>query len=51
MFGFSGFFIGPVMMGTVAEGAGLRAGFVVVAAVMALILVGLGWLFRRPLRG
>lgn len=51
MFGFSGFFIGPVMMGTVAERAGLRGGFVVVAAVMALILVGLGWLVRRPPRG
>lgn len=50
MLGFSGFFIGPVAMGAVAEGAGLRAGFVAVAGVMALVLVGLAWILRRPLR-
>lgn len=49
MLGFSGFFIGPVAMGAVAEGAGLRTGFVGVAVVTALILVGLAWLMRRPL--
>lgn len=48
MLGFSGFFVGPVAMGAVAEGAGLRAGFVAVAGVMVLILVGLGWLRLRP---
>lgn len=50
MLGFSGFFVGPVAMGAVAEGAGLRAGFVAVGAVMALILVGLALILRRPLR-
>lgn len=50
MLGFTGFFVGPVFMGLVAEGAGLRAGFVAVAGVMALILAGLAWITRRPLR-
>ena len=50
MLGFSGFFIGPVAMGAVAEGAGLRTGFVAIAAMMALILVGVAWIGRRPVQ-
>ena len=51
MLGFSGFFVGPVAMGWIAEGIGLRGGFVAVAGVIGLILVGLAVLLRRPLRG
>ena len=50
MLGFSGFFVGPVAMGAVAEGAGLRAGFVAIAGMMALILVGVAWIGRRPIK-
>jgi len=46
MIGFSGFFIGPVLMGWIAEGAGLRAGFLAVAVILALILPGLARLRR-----
>lgn len=47
MIGFTGFFIGPVAMGLVAQTAGLRWSFVAVAVTMALILPGLGRLVRR----
>jgi len=38
MIGFTGFFVGPTMMGQIAQHLGLRAGFLGIAAVMALIL-------------
>ena len=38
MFGFTGFFIGPVGMGMIAQTAGLRWGFAAVAVLMALVL-------------
>lgn len=37
MIGFTGFFLGPVMMGQISEAAGLRAAFAVIAALVALI--------------
>lgn len=51
MLGFTGFFIGPVAMGWVSQTASLRVGFVAVAGMMAMILVGLAILMRRPVRG
>ncbi|AXC50117.1 MFS transporter [Paracoccus suum] len=48
MLGFTGFFIGPVAMGWVSQGGGLRLGFAAVTGVMALILLGLWALLRRP---
>lgn len=48
MLGFTGFFVGPVLMGWVAEAASLRIGFVVIAGVIATILIGLALLLRRP---
>ena len=45
MFGMTGFFIGPALMGLVAEGLGLRASYVVMGAIVALTIpavVGLG---------
>lgn len=50
MIGFTGFFVGPVVMGWVAEAASLRIGFVAVAGVIATILVGLALLLRHPVR-
>lgn len=47
MIGFTGFFIGPVAMGAVAQGFGLRFAFVAIALVMATILPGLARLVRR----
>lgn len=41
MLGFTGFFIGPVAMGLIAEGLGLRWSFAAIALVMILILLGL----------
>lgn len=38
MIGFTGFFIGPTLMGQVAEWAGLRAAFAGVAVLMAVML-------------
>ncbi|KQB12874.1 hypothetical protein AP071_05590 [Rhodobacter capsulatus] len=46
MIGFTGFFIGPVVMGALAQGFGLRAAFVAVALILAAILPGL-WALRR----
>jgi len=37
MIGFTGFFLGPVMMGQISEVVGLRAAFAVIAALVALI--------------
>ncbi len=50
MIGFTGFFIGPVLMGALSQGVGLRAAFVAVALVLAAILPGLAALIRghRP---
>ncbi|WP_372839455.1 MFS transporter [Phaeovulum sp.] len=47
MLGFTGFFLGPVGMGLIAEHFGLRWSFVAVALMMALILPGLARLKRR----
>ena len=49
MIGFTGFFVGPVAMGTLAEAFGLRAAFVAVAVVLAAILPGL-WRLTRAQR-
>ena len=48
MLGFVGFFIGPVVMGALAQGFGLRMAFVAVAVTLAMILPGLWALTRRP---
>ncbi len=37
MIGFTGFFLGPVMMGQISEVVGLRAAFAVIAVMVALI--------------
>ncbi len=45
MFGMTGFFIGPALMGLVAEGFGLRVSYVVMAAIIAASIpavIGLG---------
>lgn len=47
MFGFTGFFIGPVSMGMIAQTAGLRWGFGTLAVLMALVLVWLVVLRRE----
>lgn len=47
MIGFTGFFIGPVAMGLMAQTMGLRAAFAVVALVVATILVSLRRLTRQ----
>ena len=48
MIGFTGFFIGPVVMGALAQLFGLRAAFVAIALVLASILPGLARLIRKP---
>ncbi len=48
MFGFFGFFVGPAMMGGVAELFGLRVSFVVVAGLIAVILPSVLALERQP---
>ena len=48
MFGIVGFFIGPAMMGGVAELFGLRVSFVVVSGIIALILPAVWLLERQP---
>ncbi|MFD2173717.1 MFS transporter [Rhodobacter lacus] len=50
MIGFSGFFIGPVVMGALAEGIGLRGIFLSLALVLAMIGPGLAALLRVPRR-
>jgi MFS family permease len=47
MIGFTGFFLGPVGMGLIAETLGLRWSFVAVALALALILPGLARLAPR----
>lgn len=47
LLGFTGFFIGPVVMGTIAQRAGLSVAFLAVALVLAAILPGLARLLRR----
>ncbi len=47
MLGFTGFFLGPVGMGLIAQHLGLRWSFVAVALMMALILPGLARLKLR----
>jgi len=48
MLGMLGFFIGPAMMGLIAQLFGLRIAFVAVAAVVAVILPATWILARRP---
>ncbi|MCX8508004.1 MAG: MFS transporter [Rhodobacteraceae bacterium] len=48
MVGFTGFFIGPVLMGEIAERAGLRWSFAMIALVMSAILICV-WPMGRPL--
>ena len=50
MLGFTGFFIGPVAMGLIAQGAGLRWSFAAIALVLALILLGLARLRHASLQ-
>ena len=45
--GYVGYFIGPPMLGLIAEAAGLRAAFGLVAAVLALALLAARALVRR----
>jgi MFS family permease len=47
LLGFTGFFIGPVAMGLIAQGAGLRWSFVAIVLVLSLILPGLARLCGR----
>lgn len=47
MIGFTGFFMGPMLMGLIAEVAGLRVAFVVIAFVMALLIPCTRLLQRR----
>jgi predicted MFS family arabinose efflux permease len=47
MVGFTGFFVGPSMIGAVAEATNLRVAFLVVAAIMATILPMVAILKRR----
>ena len=46
MLGFSGYFVGPVLLGWIAEGVGLRAAFVAIGLLLVLILPGLSRLGR-----
>lgn len=48
MIGFTGFFIGPVAMGLMAETMGLRLAFAAIALVVLTILVSLRGLRRHP---
>lgn len=48
--GFTGFFIGPPIMGLVSEGLGLRTAFAMIAVLVALMLPCLWLLSRRLLR-
>lgn len=47
MIGFTGFFVGPTMMGGVSDLVGLRASFAVIALVMATILISVRLMARR----
>ena len=48
--GFTGFFVGPAMMGQIADWAGLRPSFLWIAMMMALILPLILYLKRLPPR-
>jgi len=48
MFGILGFFLGPAMMGGIAEAFGLRLSFVVVAIIVSLALPAVWMLDRQP---
>jgi MFS family permease len=50
MLGLLGFFIGPALMGGIAQLAGLRASFVAIALVVAVILPVVRRLDRLPMR-
>ena len=45
--GFSGFFVGPPMMGLISEAVSLRASFAAIALILALGLIALAQLNRR----
>jgi fucose permease len=47
LIGFTGFFIGPTIMGQIAQHLGLRASFFCVAMLMAVILPLIWGLGRR----
>lgn len=49
--GFSGFFIGPPLMGGLSEGYSLRVSFMVLAAVILATLLALAALMRMPKKG
>ena len=48
MFGMTGFFVGPSVMGLVAEGFGLRTAYVVIAVVIAAAIPAIISLGRIP---
>lgn len=48
LIGFTGFFIGPVVMGLIAQGVGLRWAFAAIALMLAAILPALARLMRTP---
>ena len=47
MIGFTGFFVGPSMIGVIAQVTDLRVAFLVVAAIMAMIVPLVLWLRRH----
>ena len=46
MIGFTGFFVGPSLVGCISEAYGLRVAFLMVAATIALIVPAV-WQFER----
>jgi len=48
LIGFTGFFIGPVVMGLIAQGVGMRWAFAAIALMLAAILPALARLMRTP---
>ncbi|WP_417808954.1 MFS transporter [Thioclava sp.] len=48
LIGFTGFFVGPVVMGAIAQGVGLRWAFAAIALILIAILPGLARLMRAP---
>ena len=48
LIGFCGFFVGPLVMGAIAQGVGLRWAFAAVALILIAILPGLARLVRAP---
>lgn len=50
MIGFTGFFVGPTLMGQVSELAGLRAAFLLIALLLVAVLPAVTLLGRSPAR-